>query len=155
MFTLFEANPINCPGTKTYAEAAEFCGNFPFGVRLCTQDELERDCAEGVGGCAGLDNNLIWSSTKIITILETDFVYTNPPTYTGGFVIEDAADEEQCGNARIELGFDADEPNDIEVCEEFNAAKCDEESFFSIVDELLEDAKPPRTSTSVGYRKRR
>lgn len=55
----------------------------------------------------------------------------------------------------MELGFDADEPNDIEVCEEFNAMKCEEDSFFSIVDEILEDAKPPRTSTSVVYRKRR
>ena len=144
-----------CPGTKTYSEAALFCAGY--GGRLCTQDELERDCAESVGGCSGLDNNLIWSSTKIpITILETDFVYTNPPTYIGGFVIEDAADEEQCGNARIELGFDADEPNDIEVCEQFNAEMCEEESFFTVVDGILEDAAaPPRTSTTVGYRKRR
>ena len=152
------SNSINtCPGMLTYAEAEAFCESYS-GGRLCTQAELDNDCAEGVGICPGvnLDDELIWSSTKFpITILETDFVYTNPPTYTGGFVIDDAADEEQCSFARIDLGFDADEPNDIEVCEQFNAEMCDEESFFAVVDEILEDAAPPRTSTTVGYRKRR
>lgn len=144
-----------CPGSRPYADAEVFCAGY--GGRLCTQEELEQDCAEGVGVCTDLDDELIWSSTKIpIIILETDFHYANPPTYTGGFVVDDSANEEQCANARVELGFDTDEPNDIEVCEAFNAEMCDEEAFFSVVDEILEDyTPPPRTSTTVGYRQRR
>lgn len=63
---MFEgSNSIDaCPETKTYAEAVAFCESYP-GGRLCTQDELDRDCAEGVGLCNGIDDELIWSSTKI------------------------------------------------------------------------------------------
>ena len=48
-----------CQSNLNWAEAGAFCGLI--GGRLCTTDELDRDCSRG-GGC-DLDTELVWTST--------------------------------------------------------------------------------------------
>ena len=45
--------------------------------------------------------------------------------WTGGVVISDPNDEEQCRNARSSLFFDEDYADDVDVCEEFQFFLCD------------------------------
>jgi len=55
---IFRKTKINgkCYGQVTFDEAEEICEDA--GARLCTENELERDCA--VGGC-GFDQKMIWA----------------------------------------------------------------------------------------------
>ena len=57
----------------------------------------------------------------------------NITSYSGGFLIEDPADEDQCRNAREMLNFDRDYTIDSDVCDEFEENKCDN-LFFDQID---------------------
>ena len=70
--------------------------------------------------------------------------------WSGGFVINDAADEYQCRTARSALNFDQDYADDVDVCEEFEAFKCDD-SMFEELDELSNEQRLPPSFESVGY----
>ena len=66
--------------------------------------------------------------------------------WTGGFVIDDPSDEEQCRNARSSLFFDEDYADDVDVCEEFQSFMCD-----GIFVEDLVEVPPEPTFESVSY----
>jgi hypothetical protein len=53
----FSESPPDCP-VGTYTEAVDICE--AAGARLCTDTELESNCARGTG--CGFDNDLVWSS---------------------------------------------------------------------------------------------
>ncbi|EJK52630.1 hypothetical protein THAOC_28076 [Thalassiosira oceanica] len=73
--------------------------------------------------------------------------FENPnQIFIGGFVIEDETDEAQCEHAR--------EEDDFEVCAQFKALMCGEDAFFDAVDEMVEEADQPRTTSHVQYSQR-
>lgn len=81
--------------------------------------------------------------------------FENPnQIFIGGFVIEDETDEAQCEHAREEIGFESDHPDDFEVCAQFKALMCGEDAFFDAVDEMVEEADQPRTTSHVQYSQR-
>ncbi|KAL7548765.1 hypothetical protein ACHAWF_012042 [Thalassiosira exigua] len=85
-----------------------------------------------------------------VRIYATDF--DNPhPVLVGGFLIDDPEEEEQCDTARVELGFESDVSNDLEVCQEFQIIMCDVDSTFSLVDDIVGDEDIPKRTTSVRY----
>jgi len=53
----FNAGVVACQRSKTYAEAVAHCALV--GARLCTSDELARNCAKGTG--CGMDAHMIWT----------------------------------------------------------------------------------------------
>ena len=54
-----DAADLSCQDALNYPDAVAFCVSM--GGRLCTADELERNCNAGTG--CDFNNNLIWSST--------------------------------------------------------------------------------------------
>ena len=54
--------------------------------------------------------------------------------FTKYFVINNAADKDQCRDAREEMGFEPDHPFDTEVCQKFKDHMCDH--FFTGIDHL-------------------
>ena len=64
-------------------------------------------------------------------------------------VIADPGDEEECRNAREELGFEPDHPHDTEVCEEFESQMCS--PFFDGVDEMTHGLEDPPEYEEVVY----
>lgn len=65
--------------------------------------------------------------------------WVNGTDGSGGFVIHDPADEEQCQNAREFIGFERDYIDDVEVCERFHEYSCNEVN--DIIDEQAEAAQ--------------
>jgi hypothetical protein len=60
--------------------------------------------------------------------------------FASGINIPDAYDEEKCGRAREQLGFDADHPFDVEICDKYQYYMCD--IHFTGIDHL--SAAPPK-----------
>ena len=65
------------------------------------------------------------------------------------FVINNAADEDQCRAAREEIGFEPDHPFDTEVCQTFKDHMCDE--FFTGIDHLTDGMAAPPEFEQVEY----
>jgi len=51
-----------CQQSKTHAEAQQYCQGLHQGSRLCTENEVGRECAK-YSGC-GFDDDLVWTSTR-------------------------------------------------------------------------------------------
>lgn len=68
---------------------------------------------------------------------------------SGGFLIQDASDEEQCQNAREFLGFERDYIDDVEVCERFHEHSCDEVN--DLIDEQAEAAQKVEAFSHSSY----
>lgn len=72
--------------------------------------------------------------------------------WVSSFAIDNVTDVAQCEFAREELGFDPEELDDVFICEEFKAFKCDPDSIFDILDAVSgRGGSKPRTTTSVKY----
>ena len=56
--------------------------------------------------------------------------------FASGFVINTAADEDECKAAREEMGFEPDHPFDTDVCHSFKEHMCD--PFFTGIDHMTE-----------------
>ena len=69
--------------------------------------------------------------------------------FTKDFVINNAADEDQCRDAREEMGFEPDHPFDTEVCQKFKDHMCD--PFFTGIDHLTESLTEPPKFEQVEY----
>ena len=86
------------------------------------------------------------SNDDCVTLTNSSSLECEFEDWTGGFVIDDPSDEEQCRNARSSLFFDEDYADDVDVCEEFQSFLCD--GIF--VEDLVEVAPEP-TFESVTY----
>ena len=69
--------------------------------------------------------------------------------FTKDFVITNAADEDQCRDAREEMGFEPDHLFDTEVCRKFKDHMCD--PFFTGIDHLTESLTEPPKFEQVEY----
>ena len=70
--------------------------------------------------------------------------------FASGAYILNANDEEMCGRAREQLGFDADHPFDVEICDKFEDYMCD--IHFTGVDHLSESMAAPPKFEAVEYK---
>jgi len=76
------------------------------------------------------------SSGDSMCFLQNDAFNRAFDDFAAQYVIEDAADEEQCEAAREGMGFERDHPFDTEVCAQFQSHMCD--PFFSGMDHLTD-----------------
>ena len=63
--------------------------------------------------------------------------------FASSFAIKDASDEDQCRDAREEMGFEPEHPFDTDVCQKFHENLCD--PFFTGVDHMTQSlSEPPK-----------
>merc|ERR1711862_202982 len=91
-----------CHREKTYHDAEGICALYD--SRLCTKDELSRECTRG-SGC-GLDGHLIWSGTPV----------TSDPEY---YVV--CGKGTGCRNGVDEAVADVSERHEVRCCKDENA----------------------------------
>lgn len=116
----------------------------------CADISISGSCINQQTGKSSSDNNCTSIDQTCPSGYVCEFDYESICIYEPGafeewaasITIEDPSDQAQCEHTREELGFDKDDRDDVLICEQFDAYKCETDSLFDDLDDMTERAIP-------------